>query len=64
MRNPIELICEGVAALEYTPSMEPGPAGKPMVWLCRANGERLELIRGREEAEARAVALIAKGSLK
>ncbi|TPJ85522.1 hypothetical protein FJ434_16485 [Mesorhizobium sp. B2-5-13] len=63
MRHPLEPICDGKAALEYTTSMEPGPEGKPIMWLCRADGERLEKIAGRQQAEDRATALIEKGNL-
>jgi hypothetical protein len=63
-KAPLELICDGNAALEFTAgSMEPAPRGLPIMWLCRPNGDRLELIRGRQRAEDRAAALIAKGAL-
>lgn len=63
-KNPLTLICDGKAALDYSPgSNEPGPNGLPLIWLCRPNGERLELIRGLQEAHDRAAALIEKGAL-
>ncbi|RWN11461.1 hypothetical protein [Mesorhizobium sp.] len=62
MRNPLEPICDGKAALEYSSLTEPG-TNTSIMWLCRADGERLELMHGREAAEARAAALIEKGSL-
>lgn len=62
MVKPLELICDGKAALENSTLTEPG-TDKWVGWLCRPNGERLELMHGRPEAEARAAALIEKGSL-
>ncbi|TIP20157.1 hypothetical protein [Mesorhizobium sp.] len=62
MRNPLEPICDGRATLEYSTLHEPG-TDTPILWLCRPDGERLELMHGREAAEARAAALIEKGAL-
>ncbi|RVD30526.1 hypothetical protein [Mesorhizobium sp. M4B.F.Ca.ET.017.02.2.1] len=60
--KPLELIADGRAALEYSTLTEPGTT-TPIMWLCRPSGERLELMHGREAAEARAAALIDKGAL-
>lgn len=62
MRNPLEPICDGKAALESSTLCEPG-TDTPIMWLCRRDGERLELMHGREAAEARAAALVEKGVL-
>lgn len=62
MRNPLELIADGRAALEQSTLHEPGTTTQ-ILWLCRPDGERLELMHGREAAEARAAALIEKGVL-
>jgi hypothetical protein len=60
--KPLELICDGRAALEHSTLCEPG-TDTPIMWLCRPGGERLELMHGREAAEARVAALIEKGTL-